>query len=88
MTRHTPGPWHADYHRHGDVYIVTGKDHSDIAHGTNINGSRSLAEQLANMRLIAAAPELLAALHRLLDDPQADDVACARRVLAEVEGSK
>jgi hypothetical protein len=69
-TKHTPGDWNADGHfvvasdpagRHPDIYIaevVSGDDEGRMATPT---------QQAANMRLIAAAPELLAALDYLLE---------------------
>ena len=72
MTRkHTPGPWTTDEREHNDPY----------QHVRILGGSRAIAElwiddapvpeynaeQYANARLIAAAPELLEALQILLD---------------------
>lgn len=58
--KHTPGPWEAcepgDYSDYGgDSIVVLGND----MRITVVQGSRQ--EDLANARLIAAAPELLAA---------------------------
>lgn len=59
MTEHTPGPWKID-----GTYIVnplgdTPKGHYSIAECSFHNGAR--AECDANARLIASAPDLLAA---------------------------
>jgi hypothetical protein len=62
-TKHTPGPWvQAEYSKldivaNGDTFIATARD--------GLNGiARERA--IANARLIAAAPELLAALESLV----------------------
>ena len=57
-TNHTPGPWHIGGHNGGDLIMATGDDEGVLAtvYGTTQN------EYAANARLIAAAPELLAAL--------------------------
>jgi hypothetical protein len=73
MTTHTPGPWRAEPYKYGPTFaefnrvsilashysrpgVVSGQDSICECHGAG-----SPAEQLANARLIAAAPELLAA---------------------------
>jgi hypothetical protein len=57
MSKHTPGPWHCLYTRVDDAsgYQVC---HGDL-HG------KGEETNLANLRLIAAAPELLDALRRI-----------------------
>ena len=62
---HTPGPWQfyelKSANREGLGYIRTEpEDGSEIAHHGDT--SRSWSENVANAHLIAAAPELLAAL--------------------------
>lgn len=71
-TQHTPGPWVFDLskswrpHRVSLCHFV-GNDDADIAHiGENFSSNRSPAETIANARLIAAAPDLLASLERLV----------------------
>ena len=58
-TQHTPGPWHID-----DLAIL---DSTNIGTLANINPENDgpSAEDYANAQLIAAAPELLAALDQL-----------------------
>lgn len=59
---HTPGPWKASYHEPGNT--VQG----GLA-GWSIQGSEGIAYNVAregNARLIAAAPDLLEAVHSLL----------------------
>ncbi len=58
-TKHTPGPWAAN----DDGLILEQKSNLGI---TRVVGIRSGLEHEANARLIAAAPELLAALVTIL----------------------
>jgi hypothetical protein len=63
---HTAGPW--QFREQGDanefaVLDSTGRWLFSIRH----NGEELLAKQLANLRLAAAAPDLLTALHDCLD---------------------
>jgi hypothetical protein len=66
--KHTPGPWEAHFE---EAYFVTGPDLGRVAMMMNIKGARGLGgrrsgdESAANARLIAAAPDLLAALEGL-----------------------
>lgn len=57
--KHTPGPWTLAKGSLG-VYVMVG----DREISSTVGSSR---EDLANARLIAAAPELLAALENLVD---------------------
>ena len=59
VAKHTPGPWIVE--RGG--YIVDARQ-STIAE-CHSGGAQSIAESQANERLIAAAPDLLAALREL-----------------------
>ena len=62
MSKHTPGPWVVDAAQYG--YIITAKGGAyDIAVVRDIGNE----DNKANARLIAAAPELLAALKRATD---------------------
>lgn len=68
MSGHTPGPWHVQ-DDHGKRWIETSGNDDTIAeiHRRNSKGSvYSCKEANANARLIAAAPDLLAALEYLL----------------------
>lgn len=56
MSKHTPGPW--GLVRHEDTWLV----------GPGIVIDDTAEEDEANARLIAAAPELLAALERTLSN--------------------
>ena len=89
MSQHTPGPWEA--------YQLEGREGSDfwwICAG-NKNGWRGdsymevsghIGE--ANARLIAAAPEMLAALRSIMDGGIADpaQVLIAHAAIAKAEG--
>jgi hypothetical protein len=62
---HTPGPWSADY---GDfaAYCETGAEVCEVTRGNHDDGTRIADDEMeANLRLVAAAPELLAALKRM-----------------------
>ena len=98
---HTPGPWLVDYQPdkfdsiHSKLSIIDGSEAS-LSH---THGSLTLAtinvrafaphidEPLANARLIASAPDLLAALEHLAH-PMADDedLDYARGIIAKAKG--
>jgi hypothetical protein len=68
MSDHTPGPWEVG--QYGNSFIVTAKANSyDVAVVRNIGNE----DNEANARLIAAAPELLAALQRYMEVCPADE---------------
>ena len=79
-TPHTPGPWKAtqDYHCYGDSVEATQQPFQIMGGDEEEDTFRRIAqltdawdeEQEANAHLIAAAPELLAALQTFVDDPQ------------------
>jgi hypothetical protein len=81
MSKYTPGPWHYD----GDKEIREGKTHiATIGYAYTSEG-----EPEANARLIAAAPELLAALIAL-DAAHNHETLCrakeqARAVIAKAQ---
>ena len=73
MSEHTPKTWHMQdrYCKRGisGIDIVDDKDGSLICclpDGASIKGGYAFPKQLANARLIAAAPELLEALKRTI----------------------
>jgi hypothetical protein len=79
--KHTPGPWEARQDYRSALYIV-GPDSERIANspgGANSNPA-VYAKGYANARLIAAAPELLEALGKLLNTlpTERGDLAWAR----------
>ena len=65
--QHTPGPWHFD----GGYLTAGGPEHPEII--TVVDEYFSLSE--ANARLLAAAPDLLAALDNLVSF-MTDDHTC------------
>ena len=75
---HTPGPWREGIEGNWRVYGPDGKgEHSGlVAHAF---------KSRANARLIAAAPELLAALKRYVDH-FGDPLKVARPAIAKAEG--
>ena len=70
MSKHSPGPWSVEY---SEATKVKATDDSTLAFLGHLNrrGRRSPEQVGANARLIAAAPDLLAALEAM--------VAAARR---------
>ena len=93
--QHTPGPWSS--FGPGSPTIYGGDPQRRICVLDRMTGAE-LIEDYANARLIAAAPDLLAALrkldrlHRGLDawhaDADADAWANARAVLAQATGAE
>lgn len=92
MNKHTPGPWEAHFE---EAYYVTGPDRGRVAMMLNLKGAHGLGgrrtgeESAANARLIAAAPELLAALECLcsFDKPLIqEDWDNARAAIAKAKG--
>lgn len=69
MIKHTPGPWTVEHHG-GPWHIFGANDERVGTYSTS--APASTAEQWdvsqANARLIAAAPELLAALESIVED--------------------
>lgn len=104
-TKHTPGPWYFEQDGDGakrfwDKYICADNGGGRICTMHTPNGGT--AEVMANARLIAAAPRLLAALERTLsrlthytaeiescDLLTADELTIdeARAAIAEAEGA-
>lgn len=84
-TQHTPGPWHVTGDEHGTM--ITDNTGGQIALWPQQGGT---IEQCANARLIAAAPDLLDALRRVMRHIPADaggaslgdDLYRARRAIA------
>ena len=65
MTMHTPGPWIGKTQGEADAYFMMTK--TRWLFSFRQNGEIWTAEQMANLALIAAAPELLAALIMVRD---------------------
>lgn len=80
-TQHTPGPWSQDNGHiwHGDIHIAA----------LTQNWSDGGTQKLANARLIAAAPDLLAALQAICDGvnwAHADCREVARAAIKQATG--
>ena len=99
---HTPGPWKA-YKKNGrNGYSIHGAvgspNENQIAHvrGTCIGNTMKKMdeEEVANARLIAAAPELLASLERILEwidrgcDPSKTSIERALAAIAHAKGKE
>ena len=65
MAKHTPGPWRE--FRDNESHDILAHDGSHVARIEPVNGLDPLAEQDANACLIAAAPNMLAALRHAAD---------------------
>lgn len=103
MQQHTPGPWVIGQEatdlmacpEGGRFHAIDAPDGNHYALAVVVtqlsDPTEKSTEQLqANARLIAAAPELLAALQRAIDEAVADDLddwfANARAVIAKATG--
>ena len=92
-TKHTPGTWRREIvHYRGEVHHAVTLPDGRIAAFCGIVGAPDDIESRCNAALIAAAPDLLNALHWLMfaDDSPAYDKAVedARRAIAKATGSK
>src|SRR5690606_11039817 len=71
---HTPGPWKSEYHGKESHAIIggsaNGRDWTIIAEIHDPVGYVPRSERSANARLIAAAPDLLAACKAVLNEIQ------------------
>ena len=93
---HTEGPWHYREGHNGEFLITC--ESGGFAPIARVKGDKrtTLKDAKANARLIAAAPELLAALYAMMDncyDPDRDDdivqaFDAARDAIAKAEGFK
>jgi hypothetical protein len=86
MSKHTPGPWEVGYHdKHGQRTVLS--QHIEICTCWHHSVGAIEKEMEANARLIAAAPELLAALQMVMslygDGFAADAQAYARAAIAK-----
>lgn len=93
-TEHTPGPWAIGDENNECCEVVLGEKFNLVASLDRQDGNTGKFvigrdEMLANARLIAAAPEMLAALKRLCDTKD-DDVllswAAARAAISKAIG--
>jgi hypothetical protein len=84
--KHTPGPWRIDWNiSRLDIFADVGQLVARLNRGTK-DGPPTYddAEAIYNARLIAAAPDLLEALARLVpyavSDQHEDDALCANAI--------
>ena len=94
MSKHTKGPWEVCEHDHGTVIRTEsakktkyGASRYAVIGGFESSDPEQMEEARANARLIAAAPDLLAALRTLVDEPQplGIDRAAYRDALLAIE---
>jgi hypothetical protein len=94
---HTQGPWQIQFwndssrpSRRDTPVITTGKDAiGELFNLWDEDGEDREAERLVNARLIAAAPEMLAALQSLTHPMASDeDLQNALAVIAKVKGGE
>lgn len=85
--KHTPGPWDISEYKDGHAFVF------DPDMGFVCNVMTGSSEGVANARLIAAAPDMLKALKRMVDwfeqdnpDPAYDELMLARAAIAKAEG--
>lgn len=90
-SKHTPGPWETDRNNvhTGQIATIHHCLNNDWVEVWSENWPIDEAEQEANARLIAAAPELLEALHRLVDatDPETTGWSEAVAAIAKATGA-
>lgn len=95
-TKHTPGPWtmHPRFDDGAEVRALAPVAWCGVAstHGASGNQSIDAAEARANARLIAAAPDLLAALEDIARGDYSDPLCMrtpeqrAREAIAKAKG--
>ena len=94
MSAHTPGPWRMetsfdDEFSAGSFEIVAGEGRYRVVLVTRMPWSGRRAESWANGNLMAAAPELLVALRRIIAEATGHTLAsldAARAAIAKAEG--
>lgn len=91
MNKHTPGPWTANKTGYGSIWIG-GNEIDDTGFQTEIGSICTEYGDMskANARLIAAAPDLLAALRRLMsyDFGHSAGAIQARAAIEKATGEK
>ncbi len=87
---HTPGPWAAEYSTYGEEIWFGGEGPgmwTIDAPGAYLSGCEGSATAEADARLIAAAPDLLAALQDLLVIRSGRTCKAARAAIAKAKGA-
>lgn len=92
MSKHTPGPWTYSENAYGAVFVhggetltsSVGTEYKELVAGGNNHNTLTIA----NARLIAAAPDLLAALKQIVFDwdGEPEDMIEASAAIAKAEG--
>jgi len=94
MDKHTPGPWETKTMNDGSRNVIA--DNEFICEFSNIKGNER-AKQEANGCLIAAAPDLLAALQKFalkhrhtygLDGAWDEEITMAENAIAKATGKQ
>jgi len=99
MTQHTPGPWAIKQGTYGALRVGPAKlDHPgrEAAQYAAERGQDMLAQRWANAQLIAAAPDMLAALQAIAATSTEDDAETAlgsiqmicRDIIAKAKAAK
>ena len=99
MSNHTPGPWTIEKSTRTDHHIIAGRRWIATASNHDFHPTQKENERtIANARLIAAAPDLLAALVALvgeadlgevdLDDDDRAKLEQARAAIAKATGGQ
>lgn len=87
--KHTPGPWHIGMKPGPMIYGPKGEQVADMRHKPFTLVSE-IDESVANVRLISAAPDLLAALESMVKKIDTDKlpISCslARAAIAKARG--
>lgn len=86
MTQHTAGPWHRNIRAEGKYAVIFSGRNTHVAVASG-HGNLPGAEIEANIDLIAAAPELLAALE-LIVEHFGDPLKVANSAIAKARGTK
>lgn len=90
-SKHTPGPWRVDPAANCDIQTSDGSFEIATTHpGFLSRGKADPGRAQANARLIAAAPDLLAAMREQIaecSDPLCDMCARHERVIARATGA-
>lgn len=83
-TKHTPAPWcfHGAY---SEIHTTTDEDGNQVIAEMNPDNDFTREENAANARLIAAAPELLAALQWFVECMHDDSVDDMGKFINEME---
>jgi hypothetical protein len=69
MSKHTPGPWHVEAcPEHGGKHPLHDNRYVCASNGDYVCAMRDTSSQFYDARLIAAAPDMLAALERVVAD--------------------